>query len=67
MLFRLATESGVVLLPGRGFGTLHPSGRVSLANLNEPDYIQIGATVRKLMDEYNERYLAGGSKGGKKK
>lgn len=70
VLFRLAKESGVVLLPGRGFGTLHPSGRVSLANLNEPDYIQIGDTVRKLMDEYNERYLAGGSgagKGGKKK
>ena len=67
VLFRLAKESGVVLLPGRGFGTLHPSGRVSLANLNEPDYIQIGATVRKLMDEYNERFLAGGSKGGKKK
>lgn len=67
VLFRLAKESGVVLLPGRGFGTLHPSGRVSLANLNEPDYIQIGKTVRKLMDEYNARFLAGGSKGGKKK
>lgn len=60
VLFRLAKESGVVLLPGRGFGTLHPSGRVSLANLNEPDYIQIGETVRKLMDEYNARFLAGG-------
>lgn len=26
----LADEAGVVLLPGRGFGTRHPSGRVSL-------------------------------------
>src|SRR5262249_408623 len=34
LLFRLAEEAGVVLLPGGGFGTRHPSGRVSLANLN---------------------------------
>jgi len=33
LLFRLAKEARVVLLPGRGFGTQHPSGRVSLANL----------------------------------
>jgi aspartate 4-decarboxylase len=34
LLFRLAREARVVLLPGLGFGTQHPSGRVSLANLN---------------------------------
>ncbi|SAK93675.1 aspartate aminotransferase [Caballeronia catudaia] len=56
MLFRLAKEARVVLLPGRGFGTQHPSGRVSLANLNESDYVQIGRAIRKLMDEYIERY-----------
>ncbi|WP_250478993.1 MULTISPECIES: bifunctional aspartate transaminase/aspartate 4-decarboxylase [unclassified Caballeronia] len=56
MLFRLAKEARVVLLPGRGFGTQHPSGRVSLANLNESDYMQIGRAIRKLMDEYIERY-----------
>ncbi|MEG9433763.1 bifunctional aspartate transaminase/aspartate 4-decarboxylase [Terriglobus sp. ADX1] len=56
LLFRLAQDSGVVLLPGRGFGTAHPSGRVSLANLNETDYIKIGQSVRKLIDEYVVKY-----------
>lgn len=28
MLFRLAEETGVVLLPGKGFGTPYPSARV---------------------------------------
>ncbi|MFM0322394.1 bifunctional aspartate transaminase/aspartate 4-decarboxylase [Caballeronia glebae] len=56
LLFRLAKDARVVLLPGRGFGTPHPSGRVSLANLNESDYMQIGRAIRKLMDEYIERY-----------
>jgi aspartate 4-decarboxylase len=56
LLFRLAQDSGVVLLPGKGFGTPHPSGRVSLANLNETDYIKIGQSVRKLIDEYVVKY-----------
>ena len=56
MLLRLAEETGVVLLPGKGFGTQHPSGRVSLANLNEQDYVKIGQCVRRLRDEYLERY-----------
>jgi len=56
LLFRLAREARVVLLPGKGFGTQHPSGRVSLANLNESDYRQIGRAMRKLIEEYVERY-----------
>jgi aspartate 4-decarboxylase len=56
LLFDLAKEARVVLLPGRGFGTPHPSGRVSLANLNESDYREIGTAIRKLMDRYVERY-----------
>ena len=48
----------MVLLPGRGFGTRHPSGRVSLANLNESDYAKIGKSIRKLFEEYVERYNA---------
>jgi aspartate 4-decarboxylase len=68
ILFRLAREARVVLLPGRGFGTQHPSGRVSLANLNESDYREIGSAIRKLMDEYIERFNAqSGKKGDKKK
>jgi aspartate 4-decarboxylase len=56
LLFRLAREAGAVLLPGGGFGTAHPSGRVSLANLNEADYRTIGKAIRKLLDEYLARY-----------
>ena len=56
MLFRLADEGGVVLLPGKGFGTLHPSARASLANLNEYDYTKIGQVIRSLADEYFEEF-----------
>jgi aspartate 4-decarboxylase len=59
MLFRLAGEGGVVLLPGEGFGALHPSARVSLANLNEHDYARIGHIIRKLADEYYAEFLDG--------
>ena len=52
LLFRLADETGVVLLPGKGFGTPHPSARVSLANLNESDYANIGRAIRRLATEY---------------
>ena len=56
LLFRLAAEAKVVVLPGRGFGTPHHSGRVSLANLNESDYAKIGRAIRKLLADYVERY-----------
>jgi aspartate 4-decarboxylase len=58
LLFRLAREARVVLLPGRGFGTQHPSGRVSLANLNESDYRKIGRAIRTLLADYVDRYNA---------
>ncbi|AYQ86376.1 bifunctional aspartate transaminase/aspartate 4-decarboxylase [Burkholderia gladioli] len=58
LLFRLASDARVVLLPGRGFGTAHPSGRVSLANLNESDYRKIGKALRRLIEEYVERFNA---------
>lgn len=56
-LFRLAEETGVILLPGKGFGTPHPSWRVSLANLNEYDYANIGRAIRKLSQEYYEKFV----------
>jgi aspartate 4-decarboxylase len=56
LLFRLAREAQGVLLPGRGFGTKHPFGRVSLANLNESDYRKIRRAVRTLLAEYVDRY-----------
>lgn len=58
ILFRLADETGVVLLPGKGFGTPHPSVRVSLANLDEPDYARIGRIIRSVMEEYASEYRA---------
>ncbi|RBP10369.1 aspartate 4-decarboxylase [Roseiarcus fermentans] len=57
MLFRLADEGGVVLLPGKGFGTLHPSARASLANLDEYEYTNIGRVIRTLAEEYHQEFL----------
>ncbi|MDG3580591.1 bifunctional aspartate transaminase/aspartate 4-decarboxylase [Rhizobium sp. YJ-22] len=57
LLFRIADETGIVLLPGRGFGTQHPSGRASLANLNEFEYAAIGRSLRKMADEYYAVFL----------
>ena len=58
MLFRLAEEGGVVLLPGRGFGALHASARASLANLNEYDYAAMGQVIRGLAGEYFQEFTA---------
>ena len=61
LLFRIAEETGIVLLPGRGFGTTHPSGRASLANLNEYEYARIGRALRDMADEYHAQWKAGGN------
>ena len=53
---RLADETGVVLLPGKGFDVDHPSARVSLANLSENSYNAIGQAVRKIMDEFKGEF-----------
>ncbi|MNX51480.1 Bifunctional aspartate aminotransferase and L-aspartate beta-decarboxylase [compost metagenome] len=59
LLFELAEESGVVLLPGGGFGARTPAGRVSLANLNEADYAKIGKATRALIEKYYKRFKKG--------
>lgn len=51
LLFRIAEETGIVLLPGRGFGTKQPAGRASLANLNEYEYANIGRALKGLADQ----------------
>ncbi|UZE46855.1 bifunctional aspartate transaminase/aspartate 4-decarboxylase [Rhodopseudomonas sp. P2A-2r] len=53
-LFRLAEETGVVLLPGKGFEVVDTSARVSLANLTDIEYAAIGRFTRKVLDEYFE-------------
>ncbi len=51
-LFRLAEETGVVLLPGKGFEVVDTSARVSLANLTDVQYAAIGRFTRRVLDEY---------------
>lgn len=48
ILFRIAEETGVVLLPGDGFAVKRPSARASLANLNEYQYAAIGTALRRM-------------------
>jgi aspartate 4-decarboxylase len=55
-LFRLAEETGVVLLPGNGFEVVDTSARVSLANLTEIEYAAIGRFTRQILDKYCEDY-----------
>ncbi|MCY0875043.1 MAG: aspartate 4-decarboxylase [Firmicutes bacterium] len=52
ILFRLAERSSIVLLNGGGFRGPTWSIRVSLANLEDDAYAQIGQELRKTLDEY---------------
>jgi len=55
-LFRLAEETGVVLLPGNGFEVVDTSARVSLANLTDIEYAAIGKFTRQILNEFREDY-----------
>ena len=55
-LFRLADETGVVLLPGNGFEVVDTSARVSLANLTEVEYAAIGKFTRQILDECHQDF-----------
>lgn len=57
----LARRKGVVLMYGEGFDAPEGTVRVSLANLNKEDYIEIGKRIKELLDEYYEAYRAGGT------
>ncbi len=50
-LFRLASETSVVLLPGNGFEVVDASARVSLANLTDAAYSAIGESTRRILAE----------------
>ena len=52
IVFRLATETGLVVLNGGGFDGPEWSVRVSLANLNESDYTRIGESLQLILKEY---------------
>jgi len=57
-LFRLADETGVVLLPGKGFEVVDISARVSLANLTEVEYAAIGKFTRQVLDKCHADFKA---------
>jgi aspartate 4-decarboxylase len=58
ILFRLAEQSGVVLLHGGGFGGPEWSVRVSLANLPEETYGKIGQYLRNAAEGYVAEWQA---------
>jgi aspartate 4-decarboxylase len=58
VLFRLAEQSGVVLMPGGGFGGPDWSVRVSLANLPEDTYPKIGQLLMEAAEAYVEEWKA---------
>ena len=59
ILFRLAEASSVVLLPGGGFHGPDWSIRVSLANLDDPAYAQIGRDLCAVLEEYASEWERG--------
>jgi aspartate 4-decarboxylase len=58
VLFRLAEHSGIVLMPGGGFGGPEWSVRVSLANLAEETYPKIGQYLRETAQAYVTEWQA---------
>jgi len=58
-LFRLAEHASVVLLNGGGFDGPAWSVRVSLANLDDLDYLKIGHHLRTVLGEYHDEWKAG--------
>ncbi|MEU8762059.1 bifunctional aspartate transaminase/aspartate 4-decarboxylase [Streptomyces sp. NPDC048659] len=55
-LFRLAEQTSVVLLNGGGFDGPEWSVRVSLANLDDLDYLKIGHHLRGIFNDYAEEW-----------
>ena len=57
VVFRLASDTSLVLLNGGGFDAPEWSVRVSLANLDEADYATIGEALRHILEEYAAEWL----------
>ncbi|MDP4331996.1 bifunctional aspartate transaminase/aspartate 4-decarboxylase [Curtobacterium sp. A7_M15] len=56
ILFRLADQTGIILLNGGGFEGPAWSVRVSLANLRDDDYVQIGKSLRAVGMQYLDEW-----------
>jgi aspartate 4-decarboxylase len=67
VLFRIAEQSGVVLMHGGGFGGPDWSVRVSLANLPEDTYPKIGQYLREAAAGYVEEWKVSQKPGKAKK
>ncbi len=57
-LFRLAEETGVVLLHGNGTEVVNTPARVSLPNLTEFEYAAIGRFTRQVLDDCQKDFDA---------
>ena len=55
-LNELAGRKGVVLMYGPGFSAPEGTVRISLANLNAEDYVEIARRLYELLDEYAAEY-----------
>jgi len=55
-LFRLAKEKATVCLPGEGFAGPKWSLRVSLANLDDKDYIAVGKNISFVLKKYHKEW-----------
>ena len=64
ILFRLAEQTGIVLLNGGGFEAPEWSVRVSLANLRDYQYEQIGKSLRAVGLQYVEEWQQSTTAGG---
>ncbi|MCX4528989.1 MULTISPECIES: bifunctional aspartate transaminase/aspartate 4-decarboxylase [unclassified Streptomyces] len=62
-LLRLAAQTSVVLLPGGGFDGPQWSVRISLANLDDMDYLKIGHHLREVFREYAAEWTRARSPG----
>ena len=62
IVFRLAEQFSIVLLPGKGFDAPAWSVRVSLANLPDETYERIGGSLRAVAQQYFEEWRAAGGK-----
>lgn len=55
-LDELAAKKGVVLMYGPGFSAPEGTVRISLANLNTEDYVEIARRLFELLDDYNREF-----------
>ncbi|HFD2050041.1 aspartate 4-decarboxylase [Clostridium perfringens] len=56
VLYKLAEESSIVLLSGGGFQGPEWSVRISLANLDDNAYSEIGTVLRKILEDFVQHW-----------